>query len=190
MIATPGISMIVTGGDRVTKRYLTCAETAKEVRAVLKRYWPGLKFSVRSDTYSGGASIRVRWYDGPTGKQVEKRIGCFAGASFDGMVDLKEYHDSTLRGEVVSFGANYVFCERQYSAAFLGRIAQAVAKDWGFAPPEIHPAGEFGGASIAFGYGMAEVGYPCWTDRIMWAAQETVGDNGHDRGTGHMIAGA
>jgi len=166
----------------MAKRYLTCAETAKEIRAVLKRHWSGYTFSVRSSTYSGGASIRVKWYDGPTEKQVKGRIGCFAGASFDGMIDLKEYHSSVLRGEQVHFGADYVFCERQYSAEFLGSIAQAVAHDWGFAVPPIRPADQWGGASIPSGYGMAEVGYPCYADRIMWAAQETVGDSGHEHG--------
>ena len=155
----------------MTKRYLTCAETAKEVRAVVKQYWPGVTFTVRSSTYSGGASIRVRWYDGPTQDDVKKRVAWFGGASFDGMVDLKEYHDSTLRGERVHFSADYVFCERQYSEAFLGAVVQAVAKDWGFAPPEIHPADQWGGASIDSGFGWHEDGSMSWADRIMRAAQ-------------------
>ena len=37
--------------------YLTCAETAKLVRSALKAAFPGVKFSVCSSTYSGGASI-------------------------------------------------------------------------------------------------------------------------------------
>ena len=40
-------------------RYLTCAETAKLARAALKQAFPGVRFSVRSDTYAGGASIHV-----------------------------------------------------------------------------------------------------------------------------------
>jgi hypothetical protein len=99
------------------------------------------------------------------------------------MIDLKEYHDSALRGERVHFGADYVFCERQYSAAFLGAIAQAVAKDWGFAVPPIRPADQWGGASIPSDYGLAEVGRPTWADRIMIAAQGAVGDGAHDRYT-------
>jgi hypothetical protein len=46
-------------------QYLSCAETAKLVRKVLKTAFQGVKFSVRSDTYSGGASIDIRWTDGP-----------------------------------------------------------------------------------------------------------------------------
>ena len=75
----------------VPPRYLTCAETAKLVRAALKQEFPGQKFSVRSDTYSGGASIDVSWTDGPTAKSVDAVVGVFAGADFDGSIDLKTH---------------------------------------------------------------------------------------------------
>ncbi len=68
--------------------YLTCAETAKLIRKAIKREFPGVKFSVRSKTYSGGASIRVDWIDGPRQKAVEAVAGAFAGGRFDGMIDL------------------------------------------------------------------------------------------------------
>src|SRR4051812_33768963 len=98
--------------------YLSCAETAKLVREVLKHEFPGVKFSVRSSTYSGGASIRVGWVDGPTGRAVDSVVCLYKGAEFDGMIDLKTYHDSILVDEqgnprVVSFGADYIFTERK-----------------------------------------------------------------------------
>lgn len=74
-----------------TCTYLSCAETAKVVRRALKEKFPEVKFSVRSDTYSGGASIRVRWTNGPTSKQVEAVTDIYKGAGFDGMIDLKYY---------------------------------------------------------------------------------------------------
>ncbi len=43
------------------KNYLSCAETAKMIRQVLKESFPGVKFSVKSSTYSMGASITVRY---------------------------------------------------------------------------------------------------------------------------------
>ena len=52
------------------KTYLSCAETAKLVRAALKKAFPGVKFSVKSSVYSMGASIRVGWTDGPVTKAV------------------------------------------------------------------------------------------------------------------------
>lgn len=69
--------------------YLSCAETAKLVRKALAEAFPGVKFSVRSDTYSMGASIRVHWTDGPRSKEVEGVTRRFHGSDFDGSIDLK-----------------------------------------------------------------------------------------------------
>lgn len=41
--------------------YFSAADTAKLVRAALKRSFPGTRFFVRSKTYSAGASIDVSW---------------------------------------------------------------------------------------------------------------------------------
>ena len=77
--------------DGSQKTYLTCAETAKLLRKALKDAFPAVKFSVRSDTYSMGASIDVRYTDGPPQKTVERVASRYAGAAFDGSIDLKEY---------------------------------------------------------------------------------------------------
>ena len=69
-------------------RYISTTDTAKLIRAQLKAKFPGVKFSVRSDIYSGGSSIRVGWTDGPTGDDVEAVTSNFAGGGFDGMIDL------------------------------------------------------------------------------------------------------
>jgi len=50
--------------------YLTTAETAKLIRGQLKRRFPGVKFSVRSSSYSMGSSVAIHWTDGPTEKTV------------------------------------------------------------------------------------------------------------------------
>jgi len=70
-------------------RYLSAAETAKIVRKILKAQFPGIKFSVRSDTYSMGNSVYITWTDGPTSKQVDEAVGVLSGSGFDGMIDLK-----------------------------------------------------------------------------------------------------
>lgn len=139
------------------KDYLSCAETAKLIRAALKRAFPGAKFSVRSNTYSGGASIDIGWTDGPIPAEVEAVTGAYSGADFDGMIDLKTYNDSWLlpdgsvafastpgtvgsRGVIpaadnpapvpgarrVHFGADYVFAQRDVSAA-LAALAKVYA---------------------------------------------------------------
>jgi len=125
-------------------RYLTVTETAKLIRQVLKQQFPQVKFSVRSQSYSGGASINIHWTDGPRTKTVESYVKGFEGRSFDGMNDLASIQDSWLlpdgqadlayrpdsyggsipgyvsdaphpNAELVHFGANYVFCNRHIS---------------------------------------------------------------------------
>ena len=83
--------------------YLSARDTAKLVRAALKKAFPDQKFSVRSDTYSGGASIDVSWADGPLASEVDVITERFSGADFDGMIDLKtsRYHYLRPDGEVL-----------------------------------------------------------------------------------------
>lgn len=137
----------------VSPERLSCADTAKLVRGVLKRTFPGQKFSVRSNTYSGGASIDVSWTDGPTEKQVDAAVRVFSGADFDGMVDLKTYNrhwllpDGTVQvasaggqgstrpeylsdppspnARLVSLGADYVFTQRKASDEFKATLIPA-----------------------------------------------------------------
>lgn len=149
-------------------RYLSAAETAKLMRAALKKAFPAQKFSVRSSTYAGGASITVRYKDGPTKMRVEAITGQFAGGGFDGMIDMKYNVDHWLlpdgstqaayspgtegsRGtvpsirtirphddaELVSFGSDYVFVERDISAGFARKAAAQVAAYYGVEAPEI-----------------------------------------------------
>jgi hypothetical protein len=127
-------------------KYLSCAETAKFVRTALKKNFPGVKFSVRSSVYSGGASIDVSWVLGPTTKEVDAVAGQYESADFDGSIDMETRYDHWLlpdgsalvkhgpgtegsmgyipavsnpmpAGAIpVSFGAHYIQCQRQYAA--------------------------------------------------------------------------
>ena len=84
-------------------KYLTCSETAKLIRKQLNANFPGVKFSVRSKTYSGGASIDIGWNYGPTTNEVDRIVKFFEGSSFDGMNDLKSPQEAWLlpNGEAV-----------------------------------------------------------------------------------------
>ena len=117
--------------------HLSCAETAKLVRGALKENFPSQKFSVRSSTYSMGASIDVSWTNGVAHDEVNKIIKQFAGAGFDGMIDYKYYYNHWMMpdgslilaskegseinvkphpdAKKVSFGADYVFANRDIS---------------------------------------------------------------------------
>lgn len=131
--------------DTQQRRYLSASETAQLVRKALKARFPSVKFSVRSSNYSGGASIRVSYTDGPRQKDVEAVTSLYTGSTFDGMQDLKEYHDSLIMSangiEKVHFGADYVFVTREYSQAVLEdmlarcRVALDVENDRQFGWP-------------------------------------------------------
>lgn len=78
------------------RTYLTPAETAKMLRKHLKREFPGVDFRVRTSTYSGGASIRVFWTNGPTKEAVDAIAQGYKGGGFDGMIDMAYSYDSYL----------------------------------------------------------------------------------------------
>ena len=69
--------------------YLTEAkEPEKNIRTILKREFPGIKFSVRKREYS---SYSVTWIDGPTVKEVEQFTNLFDSGAFDAHED---YHSN------------------------------------------------------------------------------------------------
>ena len=104
-------------------KYFSCADTAKLIRQSLKEAFPGIKFTVHSHTYSGGASINVSWIDGPNEAQVNAVAGTFSDGYFDGMTDFKGRTYAMIDGEQVRFGADFVFCNRRYSRMLCDKIA-------------------------------------------------------------------
>jgi len=75
-------------------------------------------------------------------KEVEPVVSRFEGATFDGMIDLKEYRDElviTRDGNLkkVHYGADFVFCSRSYSVPFFTEKARIVAERYGVDMPEI-----------------------------------------------------
>lgn len=110
------------------RRYLSCAETAKLVRASLKEAFPEIKFSVRSSTYSMGASIRVGWEMGPTSEQVDAIVKRFAGSDFDGMTDSTTSRSIYMNGEPVAFGCNFVFTDVEIPDAKRDAVAALFEK--------------------------------------------------------------
>lgn len=114
------------------EKYINVVETAKLLRKALKEAFPTIKFKVKSNSYSGGASIDVKYVDGPTYDAVNKIAKQFQGCYFDGMTDYKGYLYKSFQGEEVTFGANFVFVKREFSAPALAKILDATAVYWGF----------------------------------------------------------
>lgn len=113
-----------------TIRRIDTPEVAKLIRKALKAKFPGQKFSVRSSRYAGGCSVDVRWTDGPTVPAVDAVIGLYQGASFDGMTDMKSYHESMLStedgAEVVRFSADFVHSHREMSDEWKAELIREI----------------------------------------------------------------
>jgi hypothetical protein len=112
-------------------KYITCVETAKLIRAVLKESFPSIKFSVKSSQYAGGASISIYYNNGPTEQQVKSVISVFEGSYFDGMQDYKGQNYANLNGEEVKFGADFVFVNRYLTSEFLTGVIVDVCNLYG-----------------------------------------------------------
>ena len=112
-------------------KYISCVDTAKLIRAVLKVSFAGVKFSVTSSQYAGGASINIKYVNGPTQKQVESVISVFEGSYFDGMQDYKGQNYANLNGEEVKFGADFVFVNRKLTSDFLTGASVDVFNEYG-----------------------------------------------------------
>ena len=102
--------------DQAGKLY-GCTLAAANIRILLKQNFPGVKFSVKSSSYSGGNSISIKWTDGPNAADVDAIANQFSAGSFNGMEDIYEYSRSVF-GEL--FGSSkYIFSERSISNNFL-----------------------------------------------------------------------
>ncbi len=154
--------------------FISVTDTAKLVRAALKAAHPGVKFSVRSNSYAGGNSIDVAWTDGPTEATVDRTAQLYAGATFDASADCKNYRGSALvsaTGEIrdVHFCADFVFTRRTLSEAYKARLADLAREHLGDFDPDDYrtdhpcfdtPAGFVrGGTPHAVMYGLAAL-YP------------------------------
>jgi hypothetical protein len=110
-----------------TTPYLSATDLAKHIRKALKAAFPRTKFSVRSDYYSMGSSVRIRWTDGPTTKQVDAITDRFSGISFDGSDDSTHYNTIEVDGQTYRAGA-YITTSRSLSdeaRAIAERVAAA-----------------------------------------------------------------
>lgn len=82
----------------------------KNIRKELDKHFPGLMFSIKSESYSGGDSINVNWTDGATRDEVEKIAKKYQEGHFDGMNDIYEYGDRAFND--LFGGVKYLFCNR------------------------------------------------------------------------------
>ena len=114
--------LTVWDGDWRT-RYKTASGNLREL---LKRNFPGVKFSVRKDGSSD--TVNITWTDGPTRKMVDEIAGQFEGRRFNGMEDCEEIVTSDFTDLFGFLG--YVFAEREYSEEVMEREKAKVIEDY------------------------------------------------------------
>ena len=106
--------------------YAKDTDIAKNIRADLKKYFPGVKFSVRKNHYN---SIDVCWTDGPTAAQVEEITSKYKCGTFDGMTDSSGW-DNTPFDQI--FGAvRYLWTRREVSEEIKAAARKIVGKKRG-----------------------------------------------------------
>lgn len=87
------------------------AAAAAAIKEELKNNFPGIKFSVTSESFSMGDAVRISWTDGPTSKEVENFSSKYQYGHFDGMTDM--YENSNDRDDIPQ--AKYVTESRKMS---------------------------------------------------------------------------
>ena len=70
---------------------------ARDVKQLLKKEYPTIDFSVRSDNFANGNSVDVSWNLGPTSDEVDKLVSKYQYGHFDGMIErIRKYAESAI----------------------------------------------------------------------------------------------
>ena len=97
------------------------------LKTELTRAFPGIRFSVKSESYSGGSSLRVSWQFGPTTAQVQPFADKYKEGSFDGMTDSYHHNHENVWPSVFG-GACHVFTSRTWPDDFYGEVGRALCQ--------------------------------------------------------------
>lgn len=119
---------LVAAGDQYGKNDALNA-AAKNIRIELKRAFPKVKFSVRSERFSMGDAIRISWTDGPTTAQVDEIADRYTAGSFDAMQDM--YVNSRSAWKDAFGDAKYISTSRTNSPAAIASAQRTVLAKFG-----------------------------------------------------------
>lgn len=120
----------------MNREFISATNVAKMIRKGLKESFPGVKFSVVTDKYAGGASIRLQWENGPSPAMVEKLVKVYQSDGGGNMDDSRKHNEQFLDGEPIILGSDFVFCTRDLSEDIVQEQMAAAATALGIAPPE------------------------------------------------------
>jgi hypothetical protein len=122
------------------------AQAAKAIKQELKLNFPGCNFSVKSDNYSMGDSVRIHWTDGPTEKMVDAITCKYQYGSFNGMEDI--YELTNRRNDIPQ--SKYVQTSRSRSDEIDLIIIESLKKEF---DPEFSTDKHYG---------------HCWGSQMIW----------------------
>lgn len=149
-----------------------CVLAAKNIRIELKKAFPSVKFSVRTERFSGGNSIDIRWTDGPTTKEVDVITDKYEAGYFDGMTDSYNYRDSAW---TEAFGAGkYVNTSRKFSPALVAGVIEKLKEKYGdFNTPTVEDYENGRAYNVTPIGGEANMSYHSWQSLITREASDT-----------------
>ena len=95
--------------------FMPAKTVAKIVRVLLKDSFPGVKFSVRAQTFAGGDAVHVSFKEGEVDKQeVREAIDWFSCIGFDGMTDSTYYTSALQVGQYSLKPTSYISVSEDY----------------------------------------------------------------------------
>lgn len=146
-------------------KWISTADTAKLLRADLKKAFPAVKFSVKSKTFSMGSAIDISWTDGPLSSEVSHVANSYRMGHFDMQDDSYHYrHDQILNGERVQYSAKYINTHRSYSVEYVQAVVDTITERRGLAPFFVKPG--WSGADYSEAYAVKLSDYVTLQDVI------------------------
>jgi len=108
------------------------ALAASNIRKELKKEFPGIKFSVRSKSFSMGNSVDIDYTDGPAISAVNLIIEKYQYGTFDGMTDCQGFkHDENDKFREENGESKFVHAHRELSEESRQNLKIAIAAHWG-----------------------------------------------------------
>ena len=103
------------------------AMAAKEIRTILKKAYPSIKFKVTSENFSMGNAVNVSWDNGVPSAEAEKLISHYEHGHFNSMEDIYEYSNS--RDDIPQ--CKYLMVSRNITEDNLEKVRQEIMQDYG-----------------------------------------------------------
>lgn len=103
---------------------------AKAIKQELKKAFPSIKFSVKSENFAGGDSVDISYIDGVAYEKVYVICSKYQYGHFDGMIDY--YEISNHREDIPQ--AKYVSVRREFSDEVRHKFMLALSEKYGLPP--------------------------------------------------------